>query len=156
MSNRNSFPRNDFIVQEVHWQSAQAALKHIRLEVFVQEQQVPLALELDGLDEKALHLLASNQNGAAIACARILPPEHAQPASIGRMAVIKEWRHKGVGMRLLQSAVEICRQHHWQEITLSAQTHAIGFYERAGFTLNSAEYLDAGILHRDMILNISD
>ncbi|MEQ1600244.1 MAG: GNAT family N-acetyltransferase [Methylophilaceae bacterium] len=148
--------QNNFTVQEVSWQTAQTALSQIRLEVFVHEQQVPMHLELDGLDEQALHLLALNHAGEAIGCARILLPADLRPASIGRMAVIKAWRNKGVGTALLQAAVKICRQLNWKNVTLSAQTHAIGFYARAGFTLCSAEYLDAGILHRDMMLNLSD
>lgn len=126
------------------------------------EQRVPLSLELDGRDENAIHLLAlTHENLAhanlahaslAIGCARILAPENAQPGSIGRMAVLKDWRQKGVGMALLQSAIEIFHKQHWHEITLSAQTHAIGFYQKAGFVICSDEYLDAGILHCDMKL----
>jgi predicted GNAT family N-acyltransferase len=144
-----------FNVQEVSWQAAQTELSRIRLQVFVQEQQVPIALELDGQDENALHLLALSNDGDAIGCARILVPENLQPASIGRMAVMKDWRNKGVGMVLLQAALEICRKRHWSRVMLSAQTHAIGFYERAGFILCSAEYLDAGIPHCDMMINIT-
>ena len=145
--NKPSNPR--FAIREVDWGIAQAELRQIRQRVFVEEQQVPVALEWDGLDERAFHLLAVDTLGKPIGCARILPK-----GIIGRMAVIDEWRSQGVGKGLLGKAVDVCRTHGWQNITLSAQTHAISFYELSGFVICSDEYLDAGIPHRDMRLDI--
>ena len=137
-----------FAIHEVDWGTAQAELRQIRQSVFIEEQQVPVELEWDGLDEQALHLLAVDTLGKPIGCARILPE-----GIIGRMAVIKEWRGQGVGQALLGKAVNVCRTHGWQNVTLSAQTHAISFYELSGFVICSEEYLDAGIPHRDMRLD---
>lgn len=137
-----------FSIREVDWQVAQVMLRDIRQRVFIEEQHVPIKLEWDGLDEDALHLLALNDLNEPIGCARIL----AQGA-IGRMAVLKEWRRHGVGRALLDAAINICRNHGWENITVSAQAHAISFYERAGFVVCSEEYLDAGIPHRDMRMN---
>ena len=115
------------------------------------EQQVPVALEWDGLDEGAVHVLALSTHGEAIGCARILVG-----GSIGRMAVLNDWRGFGIGRALLQAAIASCRSRGWLDISLSAQTHAISFYEQSGFTVCSEEYLDAGIPHRDMTMHLSN
>lgn len=136
-----------FTIEIVDWSGEKARLSSIRTEVFIEEQQVPPDLEWDGLDETAIHLLALDADGRAIGCARIL-----EPNIIGRMAVCKSWRRHGIGDALLTTAVRLCRQRGHGPIRLSAQTHAIPFYERAGFRVCSEEYPDAGIPHCDMQL----
>lgn len=136
---------------EVTWNAEQKALRAVRTAVFIEEQHVPPELEWDGLDAKALHLLACNAAGDAIGCARIL-----SGGVIGRMAVLAPWRGKGVGMALLRKAVQVCRERGWRDVRLSAQIYAIAFYEKAGFVVCSEEYLDAGIPHRDMCLAAPD
>ena len=145
MHKRNSLL--PYSIRIVRWQEAQEQLREIREQVFIREQQVPLALEWDGLDEKAVHLLALDQQARAIGCARILPG-----GVIGRMAVTQELRNRGVGKAILKKAIAYCRGQGWHDISLSAQTHAISFYERAGFVVCSEIYQDAGIPHRDMRL----
>lgn len=138
---------DNYIIQAVSWQTHAIQLKAVREQVFVQEQQVPLELEWDGLDEAAQHLLALNNTGEAIGCARLLGD-----GSIGRMAVLKPWRGLGVGSALLNKAVAVYRQQNIQDVTLSAQIHAVPFYEKAGFEVCGEPYLDANILHVDMRL----
>lgn len=140
----------DFSIAFCDWQAAGAALRAIREAVFIQEQAVPVALEWDGLDEHAQHLLACDDHGLAIGCARILAN-----GVIGRMAVLPAWRRRGVGAALLAAAVEHCRVQGCLKVRLSAQTHAIGFYKRVGFVVCSEPYLDAGIPHQDMHLDLS-
>jgi len=137
----------EFVIAAVTWQTHAALLKRVREEVFIKEQHVPLALEWDGLDETAQHLLAFNRAGEAIGCARLTGD-----GSIGRMAVLKPWRGMGVGRDLLAKAVSLYRQQGQQNITLSAQVHAIAFYEQSGFEVCSEPYLDANIPHVDMQL----
>lgn len=120
----------------------------IRQRVFIEEQQVPVDLEWDESDETATHLLAS-LNGQAVACARVVPEGY-----IGRMAVLPEWRGQGIGEALLLQAINLCRQFEVSHARLSAQTHAIGFYQQAGFEVCSEPYLDANILHVDMQLEL--
>lgn len=136
-----------FSVVETSWDKDQAALARLRREVFVVEQQVPEALEWDGLDASAVHLVAWDLGAQAIGCARLLPDHR-----LGRMAVTREYRGLGVGSALLQAALQYAEEAHWPLIAISAQTHAIAFYFKAGFVLTSDEYLDAGIPHRDMCL----
>lgn len=137
--------KDNFEIQAVKWQTHAAALKMVREEVFIKEQHVPVTLEWDGLDETAQHLLAVNDAGEAIGCARLIGD-----GSIGRMAVLKPWRGLGVGRALLTKAVSLYQQQGIEKITVSAQVHAIPFYEKAGFMVCSGTYLDADILHVDM------
>lgn len=134
-----------FTIQVVTWASHQRQLKQVRQQVFIEEQNVPVVLELDDLDADAIHLLVEDDSSLAIACARLL-----DNGSIGRMAVIKTCRGHGIGMAMLGKAVKLHQQLGRKIITLSAQIHAIGFYEKAGFVVVSAPYLDANILHVDM------
>jgi predicted GNAT family N-acyltransferase len=133
-----------FTIERCDWAAAQIPLSDIRRKVFIEEQAVPPALEWDGYDASAQHLLALDAHGQPIGCARILP------GHIGRMAVLSHWRNQGVGAALLASAIDYAATLGWPEVKLSAQTHAIAFYEKAGFIVCSEVYLDAGIPHRDM------
>lgn len=142
-------PMQEFYIKQVTWATHETQLKLIREQVFVFEQFVPTELEWDGLDIDAMHLLAFNQQGKAIGCARLF-----NNGSIGRMAVLQEMRGLGIGQALLSAAINICKQHHLEKATLSAQTHAIEFYQKAGFVVVSDVYLDANIPHVDMQLMI--
>ncbi len=135
------------MIQLVTWQAHAAPLKKVREEVFIREQHVPVALEWDGMDETAQHLLALSDAGRAIGCARLTGS-----GNIGRMAVLKPWRGLGVGRALLTKAVSIYLQQGVEHVSLSAQMHAIPFYEKLDFMVFSKPYLDAGILHVDMRL----
>ncbi|MDB5810015.1 MAG: GCN5-related N-acetyltransferase [Betaproteobacteria bacterium] len=134
-------------VRRVRWSEAIDALRAIRTKVFVDEQHVPQALEWDGLDDECLHVVAETASREAIGTGRLLPDGH-----IGRMAVMPAWRGKGVGRMLLTELTAAAAEHGHTEVVLSAQTHAIGFYQRSGFEVISEEYLDAGIPHRTMRL----
>lgn len=137
-------------IRHVNWHEAENLLREVRTQVFIQEQHVPIDLEWDGMDESASHLLAMFEN-QPIACARIVDYK-----IIGRMAVLKNWRGMGLGTALLLEAIQICKQQGAIIITLSAQTHAIGFYRQAGFKVVSGEYLDANMPHVDMQLALAD
>lgn len=134
------------IIQQVTWQAAENKLRAVRTPVFIEEQFVTPEFEWDDIDASAVHLLATYEN-QPIACLRII---HYQ--KIGRMAVIKQWRGIGLGAALLLEAMSICKKHGSQSIYLSAQTHAIKFYQKAGFKQVSDEYCDVGITHVDMRL----
>jgi predicted GNAT family N-acyltransferase len=139
--------KDNFVIKQVTWQTHAAPLKKVREEVFIKEQHVSIALEWDGMDEPAQHLLAVSVAGEPIGCARLTGD-----GNIGRMAVLKPWRGFGVGSALLTRAVSLYQQQGADRIMLSAQMHAIPFYEKFGFKGCSEPYLDAGILHIDMRL----
>ena len=136
----------NFQIEVVSWQRAEQDLRAIRTPVFIKEQAVAPDFEWDEIDQVAVHLLAT-QNNEPIACLRIIDFH-----KIGRMAVLKEFRGNGLGAALLLEAVKICKAHGSKTVHLSAQTHAIGFYEKCGFKVTSAVYQDVHIAHVDMQL----
>ena len=130
----------------VTWQQAENDLRAVRTPVFVEEQAVAPNFEWDEIDQTAVHLLATHKN-TPIACLRIIDFH-----KIGRMAVLKEFRKSGLGAALLLEAVKICKAQGSKTVHLSAQTHAIDFYEKCGFRVTSAVYQDVHIAHVDMQL----
>lgn len=129
------------------WASMRAAAERVRFTVFVEEQKVPAEIELDEFDPVSLHALAFGADGAVLGTGRLLPDGH-----IGRMAVLRETRGAGVGGALLRALMQAARSRGDRRVVLSAQTHAIPFYERFGFVAEGEEYDDAGIPHRRMWL----
>ena len=137
------------------WQALQQPLIEVRTVVFIEEQHVPTDIEWDALDAGAIHLLALNEDEKAIGCARILNVNSPDGiARIGRMAVLKAWRGCGLGRQLLDKGIELCRQQNVKTIAISSQTHAIKFYQQAGFVVTSDAYIDANIWHVDMALTL--
>lgn len=133
-------------ILETRWIEHASELSAIRREVFVEEQGVPIALELDALDNAARHLLAVVDGVTPVGTARLLEDGH-----IGRMAVLCAWRGQGIGTSLLRHAVQLA-QADGQSAFLHAQCSAIPFYERLGFRAEGPVFLDAGIAHRLMRL----
>lgn len=129
----------------VTWQQEESTLRDIRKQVFIQEQHVTETLEWDGLDEDCIHVLVRDRSGQAIGTARMQ-----NNGQIGRMAVLPNWRHRGIGSAMLRELLTYCSQHDLQA-HLDAQTHALDFYQRMGFSTIGEEFLDAGIPHRKMI-----
>ncbi len=127
------------------WEDLGAEAGRIRLEVFVQEQQVPLEEELDARDAQCLHAVAYDADGQAMGTGRLLPDGH-----IGRMAVRKAWRGQGVGSLLLNALMDAARRRGDAEVVLDAQLHARPFYARHGFVEEGGTFMDAGIPHRVM------
>ena len=140
---------NNINIIQTTWLKDKAQLRAVRTPVFIEEQAVTPAFEWDEIDATAVHLLAS-LNGEPIACLRIIDYH-----KIGRMAVLKQYRGIGLGSALLLEAIEICKKYGSKQVALSAQTHAITFYEKAGFKQISGEYCDVDIPHVDMLLTIS-
>lgn len=133
-------------IKQVTWQQAESDLRKVRTVVFIEEQSVTPEFEWDEIDSGAVHLLAMLEN-EPIGCLRII-----HHAKIGRMAVLSQWRGLGIGKMLLNEAIDICRTYGSKQIDLSAQTHAIHFYQQAGFQITSEEYTDVQIPHVDMRL----
>ena len=121
-------------------------LRHI---VFVEEQGVPVAEEIDDLDRTATHLLAE-ADGRPVGTARVVLA--GDVAKIGRVCVLAEARGTGTGAALIRAAMDIARQTPGVTTArLGAQVTAMGFYERLGFSAVGPVYQDAGIAHRDMV-----
>lgn len=142
--NHDNFPTHPTAVrvQLGAWSDLRDLACAIRFEVFVEEQKVPIAEELDAIDPECLHALAFSHQGVAVATGRLLPDGH-----IGRMAVRFTERKKGVGAAVLQALVEAAEQRGFKEVVLGAQLHARGFYLKQGFVEFGEVFLDANIEH---------
>ncbi len=121
----------------------------VRLQVFVEEQGVPKELEMDALDAQAVHYLATIDSEPVGVARRLI---HGSHAKIGRVAVLKQWRRKGIGQRIMKHILAEAQHDGLAGAELGAQVWVIGFYEELGFSVVSDEFLDAGIPHREMVL----
>lgn len=130
----------------------------VRFQVFVNEQHVPADEEVDEYDAgptggpgtEALHVLA-RADGAAVGAARLLLDAPAGGAvHLGRVAVLLEWRSAGVGSALMERLHGEARARGYVRVEISAQTHAIPFYEGLGYIPEGPVYPEAGIEHRAM------
>jgi predicted GNAT family N-acyltransferase len=120
----------------------------LRREVFIEEQGVPQALEQDGRDGQAHHILA-RLGGAPVGCARILIKGNT--GKIGRVCVLKSRRGQGLGLALVEACLAQLRTVEGiNRAELGAQTQAMGLYARLGFTAYGEEFLDADMPHRMM------
>jgi len=118
----------------------------VREQVFCREQGVPRADELDGLDDDALHLVVlAPEESRVIATLRLL--FSGSCARVGRVAVERDWRRRGIASRMLEEAVATARMRGCTEARLAAQVQATGLYERAGFAIESDPFEQAGIVH---------
>jgi len=126
-------------------------LLQFRQAIFVVEQRCAYP-DLDGLDERAEHLLL-RVDGELAGCLRLIPfPDEAR-VKIGRVAVAPALRQRGFARVLMKEALARCgRDYPDYRVTLSGQTYLAPFYESLGFAVTSAPYDDYGLSHVDMAL----
>ncbi|WP_103258375.1 GNAT family N-acetyltransferase [Tabrizicola aquatica] len=125
-----------------------ATCQRLRRMVFIEEQGVSEADEVDGLDDQAIHLLAWDGE-VPVGTARLLLK--GATGKIGRVCVLAQARSTGLGAELIRTALGVLKgQPGVTEAYLGSQSHATGFYEKLGFTVEGEEFLDAGIPHRHM------
>jgi len=116
----------------------------IRYEVFVDEQNVPEELEIDGFDGEAKHALAC-VDGVPIGTGRILNDGH-----IGRVAVLKNYRGLGIGKSIMKDLIKCAQDTNLEKVWLSSQWHAHSFYLDLDFVCVGKIYKEAGIDHIKM------
>jgi len=139
------FPMNDVTVSIVDWPQRKAELIAIRQAVFVEEQNVPQSIEMDGKDPSCYHVLACDGAGKPIGTARLN-----RDGKIGRMAVLPRHRRSGVGAKLLRAIMDCGWSNGITDFHLSAQIDAVGFYRKMGFEPYGDEFEEAGIKHVNM------
>lgn len=129
----------------------------IRRRVFIEEQAVDEALEVDGLDAQAQHFITTILD-SPVATARVRVVEDAEKgrvAKIERVAVLPEYRGKSIGKRLMMHIIaHLKKNDRIDAAMLGAQEHAVPFYEKLGFTAMKTPYMDAGIPHDRMIMTL--
>jgi predicted GNAT family N-acyltransferase len=140
---------NPFTVSLVCWHDGEPLLKSVREAVFVREQGVPAELEWDELDDGCRHALALSHKGQAIGSGRMLANGH-----IGRIAVLPEWRKQKVGTAIMEALLDYARTHDYKQVDVDAQTYAMPFYRSFGFVEQGEEFMDAGLPHIKMTLQL--
>lgn len=120
----------------------------VRRKVFVDEQGVPMHIELDEYDDAAVHFIGYNLE-QPIAAGRIREIESGI-GKVERVCVLSEYRGQHVGVLMMNSMEEYARANGLFTLKLNAQSYAIPFYEKLDYTVTSPEFLDAGIPHRAM------
>jgi ElaA protein len=128
-----------------------AAVLEIRRVVFIIGQNVPENIERDELDSDAIHLIALHE-GQPVGTARIVVGDGY--GKIGRVAVLDAVRGLGLGKAIMRAAADVLRDEGLREARLAAQTHALTFYEALGYEPYGPEFMDAGIPHRDMKMEL--
>ncbi|MES9950764.1 MAG: GNAT family N-acetyltransferase [Candidatus Thiodiazotropha sp.] len=142
--------QSDYTIRKAKWPEERELLRQVREPVFVEEQGVPLAMEWDDDDLMAHHLLALDRDQRPIATARLLGN-----GQIGRMAVVPEWRNRGIGTALLLNLIQHADSIGLQTLFLHAQSSAEPFYAKAGFTASGEPFIEAGIEHQMMLLSLN-
>lgn len=125
-----------------------AACVALRRAVFIVEQGISEADEIDDLDSQATHILAKF-HAEPVGTARLLIVGNT--GKIGRICVLKSQRGTGLGAAIVKTSIDHLKNHtDVARIALGAQEYAIGFYEKLGFAVCGPVYDDAGIPHREM------
>ena len=140
---------SDLAEISVRWASAPADLRGaltVREEVFCREQGVPIAEEIDGRDQHARHVVAVEPRAQqVIGTLRLLVD--GDTAKVGRVAVERSFRGRGIASRMLELALAAARERGCVQVRLAAQVKATGVYRRAGFAVESEPFEEAGITH---------
>lgn len=120
----------------------------VRRTVFVEEQGVPLHIELDEYDDSATHFVGYDSD-RPIAAGRVREVESGI-GKVERVCVLPAYRGQHVGVLMMNGMEEYARSVNLFKLKLNAQSYAIPFYEKLGYTVTSPEFMDAGIPHRAM------
>ncbi|MDI9413190.1 MAG: GNAT family N-acetyltransferase [Bacillota bacterium] len=125
----------------------------IRIKVFVEEQNVPMEEEKDGYDDIAQHFGIFLDN-VMIGTGRLIIS--GDKGKLGRIAILKEFRGKGYGGKLIKTMITEGTKYGLTEFILGAQLQAIDFYQKLGFEAEGEIFQDGGIPHRTMRLKMGN
>lgn len=143
---------NNLEIKKVNYCQETSAIKYIRTKVFQEEQKISSSLEFDGLDETAIHLLAYVKNNPVGTVRMRQIAEH--EAKIERLAVIKEFRNKKIGKKLMETSLKILAIDNYQTVVVYAQEYIKNLYMQLGFEQTGATFAEAGIAHVKMIKHL--
>ena len=137
------------VVKKLESQEEYDSVRSIRTEVFVNEQGVPSEVEFDYHDETAIHAVAY-EDDTIVGTGRLII-DTPTDARIGRMAVNESSRRKGVGSQILAFLENTAKSNGSRHITLHAQHYVRDFYEENGYSEQGETFVEAGILHVEMV-----
>lgn len=120
----------------------------VRRKVFVEEQGVPLSLELDELDKTADHFVVYTDT-SPIGAGRIRETTSGI-GKVERVCILPEYRGKHLGKLIMQTLEDHAATKGFEKVILNAQSYAVPFYEKLGYIITSPEFMDADIPHRAM------
>lgn len=127
----------------VNFQSEKSTIRQVRLDIFVREQGVPEALEMDDRDDYCQHFLAY-YNSQPIATARL---DRWENGKIGRLAVLPAYRRQSVGRQIMHAIHHYAMHFHLDAVWCHAQISALEFYRRLGYEAQGEIFEEAGIMH---------
>jgi predicted GNAT family N-acyltransferase len=127
------------------WEEARAAAGPLRYAVFLEEKHALPGIELDELDPQCVHALALDAGGATVGTGRLHPD-----GLIGRMAVLKDWRRRGVGAAIIRALIEEARRRGYPDVSVSVPLQAAEFYREFGFGADGKVVKEAGVLQQRM------
>lgn len=133
-------------IELVNFKDYQKDIKAVRKAVFIDELGITPDLEWDNKDEQALYAIAVLDN-KVIGIGRLQ-----QDGQLGRIAILPDWRHQGIGTRIIQSLIKAASESSQDCVYLSAQREALDFYEKLGFVKTGYPFVAAGIIHQGMRL----
>lgn len=136
---------NDISLITTDWASHRQPLESIRTRVFIEEQNIPPQMEWDEHETDSWHVLAKTSQQQFIGCGRLQPD-----GKLTRIAVLKQWRGRGVANAIVAQLIMLATQHNLPRLYLNAQTTAISLYEKHGFITSGEAFDEAGIPHIKM------
>ena len=135
----------------------------VRHEVFVEEQGVPEALEVDGKDDEAIHFVGYAERDSdefdcggddprPVAAGRLRPVEDAKTtvAKVERIAVLESYRGEGWGREVMDELEATAEARGIEKLVMHAQLHVEGFYRNLGYETTSEVFEEADIEHVEM------
>jgi predicted GNAT family N-acyltransferase len=141
---------NNYNLRLGAWSEMRDIALPLRIEVFVQEQHVPIALEQDEYDDQALHAIIVTNDGTGLATGRLMAN-----GKIGRLAVKRQHRGQGLGKHVLQTLINQARVRGARLVWLHAQCDTKAFYEAFGFLAQGDPFVEAGIWHVRMVRTVN-
>ncbi len=140
---------NAYRILRVQWHEHGAVCAAVREKVFVYEMRFSPYADQDGRDGICQHVLAISAEGDAIGTGRI-----ESDGKISRIAVLMPWRQHGVGSAVLNELISVARDRKLEQVSLSAPLFAIEFYRSNQFETTGSVYMEEGIPHQKMTLQL--
>lgn len=131
-------------VELLSWERAQPVAGPIRFAAFFEPDARP-GVEVDERDPQSVHALAYDEAGKAVGTGRLLPD-----GQIGQLAVVKEWRRRGVGAVILEALIAEARNRGYANVTITAPLQAAEFYREQGFVADGKVFKETGVLQQKM------
>lgn len=148
LSSARLFAMNEFIYKFTENERELRGAFEVRRQVFIKEQNIPEGLEFDTYDREALHMVVKDGE-RVIGTARVLFLT-ANQARLERMAILKPFRQKGIGRRLIYYLNEELNKRQVEQVVLHAQCSAVTFYKSCGFEESGVPFWEVGIKHIKM------